>query len=70
MGSYNTKFAKDHIASFNRLKKDFAKIATASDADRKVAYENIKKFKDSINSKDLKTGYDKLSSFSHYLSEF
>ena len=70
VGSYNAKFARDHIQGFRKLKNSFAGISEASDALRKIAYDNIKTTRDRVNVKELKSGNDKLANFSVFLADF
>ncbi|KAL4502183.1 hypothetical protein ABPG72_000418 [Tetrahymena utriculariae] len=70
MGSYNVKFAKDNANEFKKLLKKFTNITKGDDQDKKDAYDFIKKFRDKVNTKDLKSGYDKLSNFSSFLQNF
>lgn len=69
-GPYNVKFSKDHMIAFRKLKKLCMNVANQNDVERKEAFDFIKLFKDKINTKEMKTGLEKLATFSAYLANF
>lgn len=70
VGSYNAKFARDHMPSFKKLRRAFTGISEASDSVKKEAYDLIKTSRDKVNVKELKSGTDKLANFSVFLADF